>query len=125
MTAQAESRTRILDVIRQVAAGFLVVTGIAGFYYFSDQSLLYRVLALVALVIAATALIYTTEFGQRIWGFMKESRIEVRKVIWPSRQETQQTTLIVFVMVVIVGLVLWLLDMFLFWGVSMLTGQGG
>ncbi|MGH8556069.1 MAG: preprotein translocase subunit SecE [Methylococcales bacterium] len=124
MTARSESRMQVLDVIRQGLAVVLLIAGIAGFYYFADQSLLYRVLALVALVIISVSLVFTTESGRRIWVFMKESRVEVRKVIWPSRQETTQTTLIVFVMVLIVGLVLWLLDMFLFWGVSLLTGQG-
>ncbi len=125
MTAQSEPKTRMSDVIRQVLAVGLIIGGIVGFYYFSDQSLLLRVLALVVLVIVSGALVFTTDLGRKTWDFMKESRIEVRKVIWPSRQETTQTTVIVFVMVFIVGLVLWLLDMFLFWGVGMFTGQGG
>jgi preprotein translocase subunit SecE len=125
MTSQSESRTSLIDIIRQVLAVVLIIAGIVGFYYFADQSLLYRVLALVGLVIVAAFLIFTTELGKKLWEFMKESRVEVRKVIWPSRQETTQTTIIVFVMVFIVGLVLWLLDMFLFWGVRVLTGQGG
>ena len=125
MTAESESKTPALDVVRQVLAFALVIVGIVGFYYFSEQSLLYRVLALVALVIVSAFLVFSTGSGQRIWSFMKESRVEVRKIIWPSRQETTQTTVIVFVMVFLVGMVLWLLDMFLFWGVRVLTGQGG
>ena len=125
MTAESESKTAVLDVVRQVLAFALVIVGIVGFYYFSEQSLLYRVLALVAVVIVSAFLVLSTALGRRIWSFMKESRVEVRKVIWPSRQETTQTTLIVFVMVFLVGMVLWLLDMFLFWGVRVLTGQGG
>ena len=125
MTAQSESKTSALDVVRQVLAFVLVIAGIVGFYFFSDQSLLYRVLALVGVVVLSAYLVFSTDAGRKIWAFMKESRIEVRKVIWPSRQETTQTTVIVFVMVFLVGIVLWLLDMFLFWGVRMLTGQGG
>lgn len=71
------------------------------------------------------AMMLTTELGQRIWGFAIESRQEIRKVVWPTRDETIRTTLLVFAMVFIVGFVLWLLDMFLFWGVRVLTGQGG
>ena len=56
---------------------------------------------------------------------MLESKQEVRKVVWPTRDETLRTTLLVFAMVIMVGFVLWLLDMFLFWGVRVLTGQGG
>jgi preprotein translocase subunit SecE len=67
----------------------------------------------------------TTELGQNVWKFVLESRQEVRKVVWPSRDETMRTTLLVFAMVVIVGVVLWLLDMFLFWVIKLLTGQGG
>ncbi|MCI0654074.1 MAG: preprotein translocase subunit SecE [Methylococcaceae bacterium] len=125
MTVQSETTTPVFDVVRQLSALTLMLAGIFGFYYFADWSLLYRVLALVAVVVVAAFLVLTTDSGRRLWAFMKESRIEVRKVIWPSRQETTQTTFIVFVMVFVVGLVLWLLDMFLFWGVQMLTGQGG
>jgi preprotein translocase subunit SecE len=67
----------------------------------------------------------TTNLGRSLWGFILESRIEVRKVVWPSRDETTRTTLLVFAMVFVVGLILWVLDMFLFWGVRLLTGQGG
>jgi len=63
--------------------------------------------------------------GRNVWGFVLESKQEVRKVVWPTREETFRTTLLVFGMVFIVGLILWLLDMFLFWGVRLLTGQGG
>lgn len=125
MTVQSESKTSAFDAIRLVLAAALIVSGVVGFYYFADQSLLYRVLALVGIVIVSAFFVFTTNLGRRTWAFMKESRVEVRKVIWPSRQETTQTTVIVFVMVLVVGLILWLLDMFLFWGVRVLTGQGG
>ncbi|MGR9105564.1 MAG: preprotein translocase subunit SecE [Gammaproteobacteria bacterium] len=125
MTAKSETSQPLMDIVRQVAALLLVIGGIAGFYYFSEESVLYRALALVAVVSLAAFLVFSTELGGRIWVFMKESRLEVRKVVWPSRQETTQTTLLVIVMVFIVGVVLWLLDMFLFWGVRVLTGEGG
>jgi preprotein translocase subunit SecE len=96
---------------------------VAAFYYFSEFSLLYRVLALVAALLVAIGLILTTGTGRNIWGFMLESKQEVRRVVWPTREETIRTTLMVFVMVFIVGLVLWCLDMFLFWGIRLLTGQ--
>jgi preprotein translocase subunit SecE len=66
----------------------------------------------------------TTGLGRTVWSFVLESKQEVRKVVWPTRDETMRTTLLVFAMVFIVGLILWLLDMFLFWGVRVLTGQG-
>lgn len=125
MTTQAETGASAFDVVKQVLSLVLVVAGVAAFYYFSEVSLLYRVLALVAVVVLALVLLLTTDSGHRFWAFMLEAKQEVRKVVWPSRQETMQTTLMVFAMVFIVGLILWLLDMFLFWGVRLLTGQGG
>ena len=70
-------------------------------------------------------LLLTTDMGHNVWGFMLEAKLEVRKVVWPSGTETWQTTLMVFAMVFFVGLILWLFDMFLFWGIRFLTGQGG
>jgi preprotein translocase subunit SecE len=66
-----------------------------------------------------------TAAGRRLWQFGVDAKMEVRKVVWPSRQETIQTTLVVFVMVLIMALVLWLYDMGLMWIVRTLTGQGG
>jgi preprotein translocase subunit SecE len=125
MTTQAEAATSASDVVKHVFSLLLVVAGVAAFYYFSEISFLYRVLGLVALVILAFFIALTTSAGHNFWSFMLESKQEVRKVVWPSRQETMQTTLMVFAMVFIVGLILWLLDMGLFWVIRLLTGQGG
>ena len=67
----------------------------------------------------------TTPKGRGIWRFAVDARTEVRKVVWPTRQETLQTTLIVIVMVIIVAIILWLLDIFLGWSIRSLMGQGG
>ena len=114
-----------LDTVKLIIALLLVVGGIVAFYYFEEQMLLVRVIALLILVGLSAAAVYSTAPGKTIWGFMKESRVEVRKVVWPSRQEATQTTLIVVVMVFFMGVFLWLLDMFLFWGIRSLPGQGG
>ncbi|MBS1214748.1 MAG: protein translocase subunit SecE [Proteobacteria bacterium] len=123
MAAQAEPSTSAFDTAKLVLAIGILIAGIAGFYYFSAQALLYRVLGVIAVAGVAVALIYNTALGGSIWGFIKEARIEVRKVIWPTRQETVQATLVVVALVFLVGLILWLLDMFLFWGIGILTGQ--
>jgi preprotein translocase subunit SecE len=132
MNTQAEPAASVADIVKQVFSVVLVVAGIAAFYYFSaDHSsfkevrLLYRVLGLVVVILAALSIVLTTGLGRDVWSFALESRQEVRKVVWPTREETIRTTLLVFAMVFIVGLILWLLDMFLFWGVRYLTGQGG
>jgi preprotein translocase subunit SecE len=85
----------------------------------------YRVVGLLIVVLAVVGLMLTTSIGKSVWLFILEAKQEVRKVVWPTREETMRTTLLVFAMVTIVGLILWFLDMFLFWGVRLLTGQGG
>jgi preprotein translocase subunit SecE len=132
MNTQAESSVSVIDIVKQVFSIVLVVAGVAAFYYFSaDHSyfkevrLLFRVLGLLVIISISLGLVLTTELGKTVLAFAAESRQEVRKVVWPTRDETMRTTLLVFAMVFIVGLILWVLDMFLFWGVRYLTGQGG
>ena len=132
MNTQAEPTISVVDIVKQVFSVVFVVAGVAAFYYFStdhtyfkEVRLLYRVLGLVVIVLMALGVMLTTDLGRTVWNFMLESKQEVRKVVWPTREETMRTTLLVFAMVFIVGLILWLLDMFLFWGVRLLTGQGG
>jgi len=122
--AATEETTQVFDVVKQVTSILFVVAAVVAFYYFSEVLLLYRVLGLVTIVILAIGLLLTTGLGRNTWAFMLEAKQEVRKVVWPTREETIRTTLLVFAMVFIVGLVLWLLDMFLFWGIRLLTGQG-
>ncbi|HYE34940.1 preprotein translocase subunit SecE [Methylocaldum sp.] len=124
MAARAESNSSAIDTAKLVLAIGLLIAGVVGFYYFSQYLLLYRVLGVVGLTIASMAMILTTSLGKSFWGFLKEARVEVRKVVWPTRQETVQATLIVVALVFVVGLMLWFLDMFLFWVISQLTGQG-
>jgi len=125
MNTQVEASTSVFDVVKQVFSVVFVVAGVAAFYYFSEFPLLYRVLGLVVVALVVVGTMLTTGVGRNVWGFVLESKQEVRKVVWPTRDETFRTTLLVFGMVFIVGLILWLLDMFLFWGVRLLTGQGG
>jgi preprotein translocase subunit SecE len=112
------------DRIKLIVALLLVGGAIGAFYYFSDQSLLVRVLGLLAVIGVAIAIALQSEMGRSSWSFFKEARTEVRKVVWPTRKEASQTTLLIFVGVVIVGLFLWGVDTLLLWGVKLLTGQG-
>ncbi|WP_297528502.1 preprotein translocase subunit SecE [Thiohalobacter sp.] len=125
MNTKVEVEGSRADSFKLLVAIALLIGAIGGFYYFADQSLLFRVLGLLAVVGVAIFVASRTAVGQRLLGFVGETRTEVRKVVWPSRQETIQTALIVFVVVIIVGLMLWLLDMFLLWAVRLITGQGG
>jgi preprotein translocase subunit SecE len=124
MNTQAEAQTPVFDIVKQVFSVLLVVAGVAAFYYFSEVSVLYRVIGLLVVALVVLGLMLTTNLGRTTWAFFLESRQEVRKVVWPTREETTRTTMLVFAMVFTVGLILWLLDMFLFWGVRLLTGQG-
>jgi preprotein translocase subunit SecE len=112
------------DKIKLLLAILVLGGAIGAFYYYGDQSLLLRVLGLVAAAGIATAILAQTEKGAAAIAFSRGSVIEVRKVVWPTRKETTQTTLIVVAMVVVMGIVLWLFDSFLLWAVSLLTGQG-
>lgn len=117
-----ESSLSQADIVRWAVVVALLVTGIGGFYYFANQALLYRVLGLVALFAAAAAVAVGSAHGQRFLGFMRESRGEVRKMVWATRAETLQTSLVVFAAVIVMALFLWLLDRLLSWGVSLLLG---
>jgi len=115
----------MLDKIKLIISVALIAGGIAGFYYYADQALLYRVLGLLAIIGVAAGLALTTQLGAETLSFGRNATLEVRKAVWPTRTETVQTTLIVLAMVILIGIMLWLFDMFLLWAVKLLTGQGG
>ena len=110
------------DSAKWVVVAILVAVGVVGNSYFSDQSLLYRVLGIVALAAIAGLVALQTAKGVAFWTLVKESRTEIRKVVWPTRQETVQTTLIVLGFVLLVALFLWGLDALLGWLVSLVIG---
>ena len=111
-----------LDWIKWLLVFALVGAAVFGNWYFRDESLLYRALALVAIAGVATLIALTTTTGSATWNLMKEARAEIRRVVWPSRQETNQTTLIVLALVIIFALILWGLDSGLSWIVATVIG---
>ena len=125
MSAKADVEGSGLDTAKLVVSVALLLVGISAFYYFETVSTLLRVVGLLAVVGVAAVVTYQTALGRRVWQFGLDARMEVRKVVWPSRQETVQTTLIVFVMVLVMGVVLWLFDLLLVTVVKALTGHGG
>jgi preprotein translocase subunit SecE len=114
-----------LDTPKLAIAVAILVAGIWGFYFFSSYSLLLRVIVLLGISAGAVAIALTSGPGRKLWRFAIDSRMEVRRVVWPTRQETLQTTLVVMVMVLILGILLWLFDTLLMTILRMLTGQGG
>ena len=116
----SEAAGNKLDSLKWVLVALLDGAGIYGNSYFSDESLLYRVIGLLVVAAAALAVAVTTARGDSAWTMVKGARTEIRKVIWPTRQETPQTTLIVMVFVVVCGLFFWALDSVLGWLFSLL-----
>ena len=110
------------DRLRWLAAAGLVVSGIVGNWYFQSESLLLRVAALLAIVGLSVLIIWNSRKGQEIVSLLRESRSEVRRVVWPTNQETNQTTLVVLVIVLIFSLILWGLDSLLGWIISSIIG---
>ena len=99
----------------------IVIAAVYGNSYFGGESLLYRVLGLLAASVAALIAFQTVQ-GKAFWLLLKGARTEIRKVVWPTRQETVQTTLIVSLVVIVAGLLLWGLDTLLGWLVSLVIG---
>lgn len=125
MNSSVETANVKFDIVKLALAVAIVITGIFGFYYFADQSILVRTIGLLVFVGMSVMIALKTEKGRSLWGFFQEAQIEVRKVVWPTRQETLQTTLIVIFVVILVAICLWLIDMFLGWSIRSLLGQGG
>jgi preprotein translocase subunit SecE len=126
MNARTETTGSVaLDLIKSVLAAALIVAGIGAYYYYPDTSVLVRAVGVVASLAIAIAVFLTTTRGRELWRFIQTSRIELRKVVWPTRQETLQTSVAVIVFALIMGVFFWLLDMLLLWVTRFLTGQGG
>ena len=125
MTEQIETQASAFDVVKLALSVLVLGAGIAGFYYLGEQPAVVRWLIVLAGFGVACAIAMQSSYGRDFWQFVQTSRIELRKVVWPNRQETLQTTLVVLVFVLVSGLFFWLLDMVLAWATKQLTGQGG
>ena len=124
-TTTADSQSSQLDIIKLIIAVLLIVLALGGFYYFAEASLLYRVLGLLAVAVAAAGIVFTTASGKQFVAFMGNARTEIRKMVWPTRVETMQTTMIVIVMVAILSVFLLIVDSILGWLVKLFLGAGG
>lgn len=122
MNTKVEAKEGRFDLLKWLAVAALVVVGVVGNQYFGAESLLYRVLALLVLAGLAAWVAAQTVKGGSFLVLAREARAEIRKVVWPTRQETTQTTLIVVAVVLVMALLLWGLDSLLGWLVSMIVG---
>ncbi|WP_339516976.1 preprotein translocase subunit SecE [Pseudomonas sp. RL_15y_Pfl2_60] len=122
MNAKAEAKETRFDLLKWLVVAALVVVGVVGNQYFAAEPILYRVLALLVVAVVAGVVALQTAKGQAFFALLKEARVEIRKVVWPTRQETTQTTLIVVAVVLVMALLLWGLDSLLGWTVSLIVG---
>ena len=114
-TAEARSGMGAADIAKLAVAVALIIAGIAAYYWLREQALVLRVLAVVAGLIAGGVVASLSTPGRDFVGFARESVTEVKKVVWPTRKETMQTTAAVFAFVVVMALFLWLTDKTLEW----------
>ena len=117
-----ETANGMPDAIKWLVAVILIGAAVGAFYFYAEESLLLRVVGLLVVAGVAGAIALQTEKGRAVWALAREARTEVRKVVWPTRKETVQTTMIVVVFVILVALMLWGLDSFLGWLVSLAIG---
>jgi len=118
VNAKVNSEGSKFDLVKWLVVIAILAVGIVGNSIYADQSLFYRVVALLVLALVAGFVSLQTVKGKAFFLLFKEAKQEIRKVVWPTRQETLQTTAIVVVVVLIVGLMLWGLDSLLSWLVS-------
>lgn len=118
-------RNTSFDWLKWLAAAILFIAGIVANYHYNSQPWPLRLLGWLILLVIICAILLLTAQGKQVLDFARESRVELRKVYWPTRQETIQTTLVVAAMVVVLAIILWGIDGGLMWLIGWLTGQRG
>lgn len=125
MNAKTEAGVETLDKLKLFLAVAVVAGGVVGFYFLEDQPTVVRALIVLASLALAAFIGYQATQGKTFWRFVQSSRVEMRKVVWPTRQETLTTTGAVMLFAAILAVFFWLLDMFLLWVTRLATGVGG
>ncbi len=115
----------MVDTAKLAAAVAIALVGFVAYYYFGDASVALRALGVLVAVGIAVFVALQSAQGQSLWRFVQAARVELRKVVWPTREETIQTTIAVLVFALIMGVFFWLLDLGLLYATSKITGQGG
>ncbi|TDJ30585.1 MAG: preprotein translocase subunit SecE [Gammaproteobacteria bacterium] len=125
MDTKADAGIAAFDTLKLLVAGSILLGGIFGYYYYSDVSVLIRAIGvLLAFALGVVVALQSTR-GQAFVRFVQGARLELRKVVWPTREETIQTSVTVLVFTLIMAVFFWLLDIFLLYFTRMMTGQGG
>ena len=114
-----------MNIVKWCVAMAILIGGVVANLHYSQLDVAYRIAAGILVLAAVFGVLFTTTQGQLTWAFVKTSRAEMRKVVWPTRQETMQTLMVVVAMVAITAVILWGIDAFYMWLVGMITGQRG
>ena len=122
MASQAAKKSSSLDTVKWLVVTALLVAAIVGNGQYSEVGLIYRALGVLALSAAAVGVALTTVKGRKFNQYRKEAWTELRKVIWPTRSETTQTTLLVLAVVLLVALMLFLFDMLISFLIGLVVG---
>jgi preprotein translocase subunit SecE len=121
--AAAERSAGARDIALMVVAAGALLAGMWAFYHYDDvEAAWIRWLIVLGAFVAALLIALASKIGRDIWNFIQGSRVELRKVVWPNREETIKTSLAVFVFVAVAGVFFWGLDLFLSWLARKLTG---
>lgn len=124
MDAKVETKPTVMDTVLLLLSAVILVGSIFGYYYYAEESALIRSAAVLVGFILAVFVAFRSAQGKTLWAFILGSRQELRRVVWPTREEAIQTTLIVLVFAMIMGTFFWLLDLLLLWFTRFITGQG-
>jgi len=125
MTEQVQQSVSVLDTAKLVAGAAILAGGIAAFYMLPDLPIWLRWIIELSALVLGTLVGLQSAPGKTFWGFVQSSRTELRKVVWPDRQETLQVTLVVFVMLIVLALFFWALDSLLGFITRWLASGGG
>ena len=124
MDAKVDSKPTIMDTVLLLTSVAILVGSIFAYYFYANESVLLRTIGVLIAFTLAIWVAFQSAQGRTLWAFIQGSRVELRKVVWPTREEAIQTTMIVIVFAMIMGTFFWLLDIFLLWFTRFITGQG-
>ena len=125
MDAKVENQSTAFDMLKLLLAVAILIGGIVAYYYYANEPVLLRLVGVLVAFGVAIWVAFQSAQGRTLWAFIQGSRVELRKVVWPSREETIQTTIIVFVFGAFMSVFFWVLDLVLLMITNFLTGQGG
>ena len=124
MDAKADSKPTFMDTMLLLVSVVILVGSIVAYYYYANESVLLRSIGVLVAFIVALWIAFQSAQGKTLWAFIQGSRVELRKVVWPTREEAIQTTIIVLVFAAIMGTFFFLLDLLLRWFSGLFIGQG-